>query len=126
MGIANYPTTKLSHYPIRASLLRESFAAAGELIRHNHFRGQQQDPNEQEIPPHTLPTLGLFGPSDEQLYGPWGPDTRVARGPRSYKQTRAVDPSFGSSVDPRFVKGQTETPCKFAGKLKVRVGFCPA
>ena len=59
--IANYPITKLSNYPIRASLLRESFAAAGELIRHNHFRGQQQDPDEQEIPPDALPTLGLFG-----------------------------------------------------------------
>jgi ADP-heptose:LPS heptosyltransferase len=44
------------------------------------------------------PTLGLFGPSDEQLYGPWGPDTRVARGPRSYEQIRAVDPSFGQAL----------------------------
>jgi ADP-heptose:LPS heptosyltransferase len=26
------------------------------------------------------PTLGLFGPSDERLYGPWGPRTAVARG----------------------------------------------
>ena len=29
------------------------------------------------------PTLGLFGPSDEQHYGPWGVDTRTVRGPRS-------------------------------------------
>src|SRR5579862_1651227 len=27
-----------------------------------------------------IPTLGLFGPSDEQLYGPWGENTRVERG----------------------------------------------
>ena len=26
------------------------------------------------------PTLGLFGPSDERLYGPWGPRTAVVRG----------------------------------------------
>ena len=41
-----------------------------------------------------LPTLGLFGPSDEQHYGPWGVHTRIARGPRTYEQIRAVDPSF--------------------------------
>lgn len=45
-----------------------------------------------------IPTLGLFGPSDEQLYGPWGPDTRVVRGPRTYEQIRAVDPSFGQAL----------------------------
>jgi ADP-heptose:LPS heptosyltransferase len=44
------------------------------------------------------PTLGLFGPSDEQHYGPWGLDTRVARGPRSYEQIRAVDPGFGQAL----------------------------
>ena len=45
-----------------------------------------------------IPTLGLFGPSDERLYGPWGTDTRVVRGPRSYEQIRAVDPSFGQAL----------------------------
>ena len=45
-----------------------------------------------------VPTLGLFGPSDERLYGPWGVNTRVARGPRSYEQIRAVDPSFGQAL----------------------------
>jgi ADP-heptose:LPS heptosyltransferase len=41
-----------------------------------------------------VPTLGLFGPSDEELYAPWGPNTRVVRGPRDFDQVRAVDPSF--------------------------------
>lgn len=45
-----------------------------------------------------VPTLGLFGPSDETLYGPWGPNTRVARGPRSYEQIRAVDPGFRQAL----------------------------
>jgi ADP-heptose:LPS heptosyltransferase len=45
-----------------------------------------------------IPTLGLFGPSDERLYGPWGEATAVVRGPRSYEQIRAVDPSFGQAL----------------------------
>ncbi|MGZ5947831.1 MAG: glycosyltransferase family 9 protein, partial [Caulobacteraceae bacterium] len=45
-----------------------------------------------------IPTLGLFGPSDERHYGPWGEATRVARGPRTYEQIRAVDPSFGQAL----------------------------
>jgi ADP-heptose:LPS heptosyltransferase len=45
-----------------------------------------------------VPTLGLFGPSDETLYRPWGGATRVARGPRTYEQIRAVDPSFGQAL----------------------------
>ena len=45
-----------------------------------------------------IPTLGLFGPSDETLYAPWGANTRVARGPRTYEQIRAVDPSFGQAL----------------------------
>ena len=44
------------------------------------------------------PTLGLFGPSDERLYGPWGPKTRVVRGPREFEQILAVDPSFQQAL----------------------------
>ena len=40
------------------------------------------------------PTLGLFGPSDERLYAPWGVNARVVRGPRGFEQIRAVDPGF--------------------------------
>jgi ADP-heptose:LPS heptosyltransferase len=31
------------------------------------------------------PTLGLFGPSDERLYGPYGEHCAVVRGPRSFE-----------------------------------------
>jgi ADP-heptose:LPS heptosyltransferase len=31
------------------------------------------------------PTLGLFGPSSEIFYGPWGPKTASVRGPRSFE-----------------------------------------
>jgi len=44
------------------------------------------------------PTLGLFGPSDETLYAPWGEKTRVVRGPRDFQQIHAVDPSFQQAL----------------------------
>jgi ADP-heptose:LPS heptosyltransferase len=44
------------------------------------------------------PTLGLFGPSDERHYAPWGEATRVVRGPRDYDQIRAVDPHFDQAL----------------------------
>ena len=44
------------------------------------------------------PTVGLFGPSDEVLYGPWGEYVRVARGPRTFDQIRALDPGFGQAL----------------------------
>jgi ADP-heptose:LPS heptosyltransferase len=44
------------------------------------------------------PTLGLFGPSDERLYGPWGEYTAVARGARSFAQIRANDPGLNQPV----------------------------
>jgi ADP-heptose:LPS heptosyltransferase len=44
------------------------------------------------------PTIGLFGPSDEQLYAPWGEHARVVRGPRTFEQVRAVDPGFGQAL----------------------------
>lgn len=44
------------------------------------------------------PTVGLFGPSDERLYAPWGPHTRVVRGPRDFEQIRAVDPSLQQAL----------------------------
>ena len=40
------------------------------------------------------PTLGLVGPSDEELYAPWGEQARIVRGPRSIEQIRSVDPGF--------------------------------
>ena len=45
-----------------------------------------------------VPTLGLFGPSDERLYAPWGAQTRVVRGPRDFEQIRASDPGFTQAI----------------------------
>ncbi len=44
------------------------------------------------------PTVGLFGPSDDRLYGPWGEKTRVVRGPRTFDQILAVDPGFQQAL----------------------------
>jgi ADP-heptose:LPS heptosyltransferase len=44
------------------------------------------------------PTLGLFGPSDDRLYAPWGPHSRVVRGPRSLAQIQASDPGLSQPV----------------------------
>jgi ADP-heptose:LPS heptosyltransferase len=44
------------------------------------------------------PTIGLFGPSDDRLYAPWGPRTRVVRGPRSFEQFKAVDPGLNQTI----------------------------
>ena len=45
-----------------------------------------------------VPTIGLFGPSDETLYGPWGADTRVVRGPRGFDDIVSVDPGFQQAM----------------------------
>ncbi len=44
------------------------------------------------------PTLGLFGPSDERLYAPWGPRARVLRGPRDFATFKAIDPQLNQVV----------------------------
>ena len=44
------------------------------------------------------PTLGLFGPSDERRYGPWGENARALRGPRSFDAYKAIDPQLNQSL----------------------------
>jgi len=44
------------------------------------------------------PTVGLFGPSDDRLYAPWGPHTRVVRGPREFEQFKQVDPGLNQAI----------------------------
>jgi ADP-heptose:LPS heptosyltransferase len=45
-----------------------------------------------------VPTLGLFGPSDERQYAPFGELARVVRGPRSFEQIRAQDPHLNQAI----------------------------
>ena len=44
------------------------------------------------------PTLGLFGPSDDRLYAPWGPKARVLRGPREFETFLKIDPELDHQV----------------------------
>ncbi len=44
------------------------------------------------------PTVGLFGPSDDRLYAPWGPRGCVVRGPRTFEQFRDVDPGLNQTI----------------------------
>lgn len=44
------------------------------------------------------PTLGLFGPSDDRLYAPWGPHARVVRGPRPFEAFTALDPGLNQAI----------------------------
>ncbi len=44
------------------------------------------------------PTLGLFGPSDDRLYGSWGPKARAVRGPREFEAFVKIDPTLSNQV----------------------------
>ena len=44
------------------------------------------------------PTVGLFGPSDDRLYGPWGGRSLALRGPRDFAAFKAVDPELNQAL----------------------------
>lgn len=44
------------------------------------------------------PTVGLFGPSDDRLYAPWGEHVRTVRGPREFEQFKQVDPGLNQAI----------------------------
>lgn len=44
------------------------------------------------------PTIGLFGPSDERRYAPWGEQAVAVRGPRSFDQFLAIDPELSQAI----------------------------
>jgi ADP-heptose:LPS heptosyltransferase len=45
-----------------------------------------------------VPTLGLFGPSDDRCYAPWGAKARVVRGGRSFEEIKEIDSDLSQSV----------------------------
>ena len=45
------------------------------------------------------PTIGLFGPSDERVYAPWGEWGRVVRGPRSFETFKTLDPTLSQAMN---------------------------
>ncbi len=44
------------------------------------------------------PTLAVFGPSNDQINGPFGPHCRVIRGPRDFPTLAALDPNFDQQI----------------------------
>jgi len=44
------------------------------------------------------PTLALFGPSDERVDAPWGPNAHVLRGPRDFAAFKRLDPALDQAV----------------------------
>ena len=45
------------------------------------------------------PTIGLFGPSDEDVARPWGPHARVVRGGRPFASYVAIDPTLSQAIN---------------------------
>jgi ADP-heptose:LPS heptosyltransferase len=45
------------------------------------------------------PTVGLFGPSDEDVARPWGPNARVVRAGRPFSSYVAIDPSLSQAIN---------------------------
>lgn len=44
------------------------------------------------------PTLGLFGPSDEEVARPWGRRARTVRGPRPFQSFLNLDPGLNQAI----------------------------
>ena len=47
----------------------------------------------------SIPVLGVFGPSDESLEGPFGPYCRSVRGPKSMDDFRKHDPKLNQTIN---------------------------
>ena len=45
------------------------------------------------------PTIGLFGPSDEDVARPWGDNARVVRGARAFASYIAIDPGLNQAIN---------------------------
>lgn len=44
------------------------------------------------------PAIGLFGPSDERVWAPWGNLSEAVRGPRDFEAIKAFDPGLNQAV----------------------------
>lgn len=51
-----------------------------------------------------VPTLGLFGPTSDRRYAPWGPSARALRTPESLAEIRAR-PDYRTDTDKSFMTG---------------------
>lgn len=72
------------------------------------------------------PTVGLFGPSDERRYGPWGDKAVAVRGPRTFQQFMAIDPELSQAIRhmsdlpvPTVVRAAKELLARVAAQAEV-------
>jgi ADP-heptose:LPS heptosyltransferase len=71
------------------------------------------------------PTIGLFGPSDERLYGPWGPRARAVRGSRPFEAFRRIDPKLNQALS-HMMDLNVETVVRAAHDLLIHTETPPA
>lgn len=45
-----------------------------------------------------VPTIALFGPSDERIRSPWGPTAWALRGPRDFEAFKRLDPDLEQAI----------------------------
>jgi len=45
-----------------------------------------------------VPTLVLFGPSDDRIWRPWGENVRVVRGARTFEELKKIDHALSAQV----------------------------
>jgi ADP-heptose:LPS heptosyltransferase len=45
-----------------------------------------------------IPTLTLFGPSDDRIWRPWGEQVRIVRGARTFEEIRKIDHALSAQV----------------------------
>ena len=45
-----------------------------------------------------MPTLALFGPSDDRIWRPWGENVRVVRGARTFEELTKIDHALSAQV----------------------------
>jgi ADP-heptose:LPS heptosyltransferase len=67
------------------------------------------------------PTLGLFGPSNEAVYGPWGAHTRAIRGPRPFEAFKMADPQLNQAL-PHMSDLSVDRVLKAAHELLAETG----
>tara|TARA_R110002073_G_scaffold21092_10_gene74775 strand:- start:11252 stop:12262 length:1011 start_codon:yes stop_codon:yes gene_type:complete len=66
------------------------------------------------------PTLGLFGPSDERLYGPYGEQCAIVRGPRNFDTIQNETPNWKSHPSSLLMDLSTDTAFEAASRLLER------
>jgi ADP-heptose:LPS heptosyltransferase len=70
-----------------------------------------------------IPTLGLFGPSPDWRYGPWGPLSAAVRTPQSFEELVSENPAFDHRRQDSLMLGLTvDAVVEAATALWQRVG----